>query len=60
MLESVLEEKIQLEKRARASCFRKRVPPNGKRVRPDAIVLLPENKAIVVDAKVSLTAYNER
>ena len=27
------------------------------RQRPDAIIRLPENRAIVVDAKVSLTAY---
>jgi len=30
---------------------------DGGRVRPDVIIRLPENKHVVVDAKVSLTAY---
>jgi DNA recombination protein RmuC len=30
----------------------------GKRLQPDAIIYLPENKHIIVDAKVSLIAYN--
>ncbi len=31
---------------------------DGKRLQPDAIIYLPENKHIIVDAKVSLVAYN--
>lgn len=29
----------------------------GKRIQPDAIIMLPDNKHIIVDAKVSLVAY---
>ena len=32
----------------------------GQRMQPDAIVRLPEGKDVVVDAKVSLTAYERR
>ena len=29
----------------------------GKRIQPDAVIMLPDNKHIIVDAKVSLIAY---
>lgn len=29
----------------------------GKRIQPDAVILLPDNKHIIIDAKVSLIAY---
>ncbi len=32
---------------------------DSKQARPDVIVNLPENKHLVIDSKVSLTAYNE-
>jgi len=33
------------------------VDPEGKRLQPDVVINLPEQKRLVVDAKVSLTAY---
>lgn len=31
----------------------------GDRIRPDAVIYLPDNKHIIIDAKVSLKAYND-
>jgi DNA recombination protein RmuC len=30
---------------------------DGKRIQPDAVIMLPDNKHIIIDAKVSLIAY---
>lgn len=32
---------------------------DGDRIKPDAVIYLPENKHIIIDAKVSLKAYND-
>src|SRR5579875_2488995 len=32
---------------------------DGSRAQPDAVILLPESRSLVVDAKASLTAYDE-
>jgi len=35
------------------------VDPDGKRLQPDVVIYLPGNKHLIVDAKVSLKAYNQ-
>lgn len=56
ILETVLE-KSGLEKGREYVVQESTKTEEGKRIRPDALVHLPENKVIVVDSKVSLTAY---
>jgi DNA recombination protein RmuC len=33
--------------------------PDGSRAQPDAVVLLPEKRSLIIDAKASLAAYDE-
>ncbi|MCS6969153.1 MAG: DNA recombination protein RmuC [Cytophagales bacterium] len=57
ILESILE-KSGLE-RNREYQLQYSLSSEGKRVQPDAIIFLPENKYFVIDAKVSLLAYEQ-
>lgn len=56
ILEKVLEHS-GLEKDREYSVQNSFTHENNKRVRPDVIVHLPDNKKMIIDAKVSLTAY---
>lgn len=58
ILESILE-KSGLEKGREYFTQETHQNEEGRRLRPDVIIKLPENKNLVIDAKVSLVAYEK-
>lgn len=58
VLERVLE-KSGLEKDREYFVQQSFVNEDGKRIMPDVVIHLPDNKKMVVDSKVSLTAYEQ-
>ncbi|CAM1333149.1 DNA recombination protein RmuC [Tenacibaculum aestuariivivum] len=58
VLERVLE-KSGLEKNREYFVQQSFINDEGKRVLPDVVIHLPDNKKMIVDAKVSLTAYEQ-
>ena len=58
ILESILE-KSGLVKNSEYTIHTSFTTPDGRRVLPDVVVNLPNSKHIVIDSKVSLTAYEK-
>lgn len=58
ILERVLE-KSGLEKGREYDVQQSFVNENGQRIQPDVIINLPDGKKMIIDAKVSLTAYEK-
>ncbi len=56
ILEKILE-RSGLEKGTEYKTQESFVTDEGRRIQPDVVIMLPENKFIIVDAKVSLVAY---